>query len=272
MEWRFLLEVLESRLIPLIASFIGFSGSISPSLLLCVVATLQSLSMFTHMWRSLLRVDTFITRSIWVTNTILTLSMQIFSLLIEFLTWSDNHGWGWILHWLVSTHRMRWHTLMIWMHWHLHKVLLVRIWCSMLSHERRIALHGNMSRSMMWMHPVERMSWWTVSWRGLVISEMGMLWHFHWMAMMVWHLAWMTVRNFHVRMLNWHCLWMHDLRVSLTWVLRLDAWFLDILFLLSLVLTSSNFLPVVPVASFLLLGVLLGLLELLLLLLLLLLL
>ena len=82
MEWRFLLEVLESRLIPLIASFIGFSRSISPSLLLSVVATLQSLSMFTHMRRSLLWVDTLVTRSIRMTNTILTLSMQIFSLLI----------------------------------------------------------------------------------------------------------------------------------------------------------------------------------------------
>ena len=52
-------------------------------------------------------------------------------------------------------------------------------------------------------------------------------------------------------------------------MLRLDARFLDILFLLSLVFTSSNFLSVVSAASFLLLGVLLSLLELLLLLLLL---
>ena len=63
-----------------------------------------------------------------------------------------------------------------------------------------------MGWSMVWMHPVEWMSWWAISWRGLVICEMGMLWHFHWMARMVWHLTWMTVRNFHVRMLNRHCL------------------------------------------------------------------
>ena len=120
MEWRFLLEFLESWLISLITSFIRFSWSIGPSLLLSVVATLQSLSVLTHMWRPLFRVDTFVTRSIGVTNTILALPMQIFSLLIEFLTWSDNHGWSWILHRLVSAHRMSRHTLMIWVHWHLH--------------------------------------------------------------------------------------------------------------------------------------------------------
>ena len=267
-EWGFLLEVLEGS-ISLVTTFIRFSWSIGPSLLLSVVATLQSLSVLTDMWGSLLWVDTFVTRSIRVTYTILTLPMQIFSLLIKFLSRSDNHGWSWILHWLVSTHRMGWHTLMIWMHWHLHQVLLVWIWCSMLSHERRISLHSNMSWGMMWMHSIERMSRWTVSWWGLMICEMRMLWHFHWMARMVWHLAWMTVRNFHVRMLNWHCLWMHDLWVALSRMLRLDARLLDILFLLSLVLTGRDFLSVVSTASFLLLRVLLGLLEMLLLLLLL---
>ena len=108
------------------------------------------------------------------------------------------------------------HTLVIWMHWHLHEVLLVWIWRAVLSHEWWVALHDHMLRTVMGVHSVIRMTWRSVSWWSLVVCKVTMFWHFHRLTMMVWHLAVMTVRNFHVWMLGRHCLRVHDLLVSLS--------------------------------------------------------
>ena len=96
------------------------------------------------------------------------------------------------------------HTLVIGMHWHLHEVLLIWIWRTMLSHEWWIALHDHMLSSGMWVHSKVRMTWWSVSWRSLVVGKVTMFWHFHLLTMMIWHLAMMTVGNFHVWMLCRH--------------------------------------------------------------------
>ena len=264
------LEFLESRLRSLICWFIRFPWSIGLSLLFGIITALQCLGVFTQMGWSLLWINTLVTRSIRVTN-VLALPMKIFPLLIKFFAWCDNHVWSRILHWLVRAHRVRSmiHTLVIWMHWHLHEVLLIWIWRTMLSHEWWVALHDHMLRSVMRVHSEVRMTWRSVSWWSLVVCKVSMFWHFHLLTRMIWHLAVMTVGDLHVWMLDRHGLWMHDLLMSLARVLCLDTWLLDTFFRINLLFTLRFLFSIVSAASLLLLRVWLALLLKLLLLLLL---
>lgn len=136
----------------------------------------------------------------------LALSVQVFPLLVKLFPWSDDHVGSRILHWLVRAHGMGAvvHALMVGVNRHLHHVLLVRIWRAVLSQKWRIALDRNGLRSMMSMHPVVWVVWGSVAWMPLVVPEVPMILHFHWMTWMIWHLAWVRIANIHVRML-----WLH---------------------------------------------------------------
>ena len=231
LQWRLSLELLEGRLGSLAGRIVGFSGPISSSLLLGVVAALERLRVLTEVRRALLRVDTLVPGSIRVTYK-LALSVQVFPLLGQLFPWGDDHVRSGILHWLVRAHGVSSmiHTLMVWMHWHLHHVLLVGIWGTMLSHEWRVPLDCNWLGTMMWVHAIVRMTGKSVAWMTLVVSEVTLFMHFHRMTRVVRHLAWVRVTHLHVRMLWLHGVGMHDLLVALTRVLGLDIWLLDTTF------------------------------------------
>ena len=108
------------------------------------------------------------------------------------------------------------------MHGHLHHVLLVWIWWTVLGHERWVSLNCNGLGTVVGLHSVVWMAWWAVTGMALMISEVAMLLHFHDVTWMVWHLAWVSRLNLHVRMLGLHSVGMHYLLVTLARMLSLD--------------------------------------------------
>ena len=124
-------------------------------MLLSVVAALERLRVLTEVRWALLRNDALVAGGVRVANK-LALSVQVFPLLVQLFTWSDDHVGSRILHWLVRAHGMGAvvHALVVGMNRHLHHVLLVGIRRAVLSQKWRIALDCNGLRSVMCMHPV----------------------------------------------------------------------------------------------------------------------